>query len=86
MDPHRFNLDAIERISWTALELVSGLLVTEVTPLDTWWALPIGTGLALLKALAAKHIGQKGTASTLPASADPAGQGPTAPPPPHVFP
>jgi hypothetical protein len=69
---HTFKWDAIERVLWSALELVVGVLITVVTPLGTWWAVPIGSALALLKVLAAKHVGLPGTASTLPASADPA--------------
>ena len=69
----QFSWDAMERIAWTGLELVAGLAVTEVTPLEVWWAVPIGAALAGLKALAAKKLGHKGTASTLSARKDPAG-------------
>lgn len=67
-----FKWDAIERVLWTCLELVVGVLITVVTPLGTWWSVPIGVGLAALKVLLAGHVGQPGTASTLPATADPA--------------
>jgi hypothetical protein len=68
----RFPWDALERAVWSGIEFTTGLVIVAVTPLDTWWALPIGVGLAALKAFAAKRIGQRGTASTLPASMDPA--------------
>lgn len=68
----RFKWDALERIGWTAVEGTAGLLIVTVTPLDTWWALPISVALAALKAFAAKKVGQPGTASTLPAAKDPA--------------
>lgn len=69
----RFNADMLERILWTTLQFGVGLGITETSSLDTWWAAPIGIGLAALKALAAKKLGQKNTASTLPVTSDPAG-------------
>lgn len=68
----RFKWDALERVAWSALEFTTGLLVVHVTPLDAWWAVPIGVALAALKAFAAKKLGAVGTASTLPADKDPA--------------
>lgn len=68
----RFPWDALERVGWTAVESAAGLLIVAVTPLTTWWALPIGLAVAAVKAFAAKQLGQPGTASTLPASKDPA--------------
>lgn len=68
----RFPWDALERIAWTALEGTVGLAVAAIADVGAWWALPIAVGLAALKALIAKQIGQPGTASTLPASKDPA--------------
>ncbi len=71
----RYASDVAERVLWTTVQFVAGLLITETTPLQTWWAAPIGVGLALVKAFAAKNIGQKNTASTLSQGADPAGNG-----------
>ncbi|MFC4328387.1 hypothetical protein ACFPC0_11165 [Streptomyces andamanensis] len=68
----RWAMDVLERVGWTALEASAGVLVVSVTPLDTWWALPIATGLAAVKSWAAKHVGVPNTASTLPAGQDPA--------------
>lgn len=68
----RFPWDALERIGWTALQGVVGLVVVELADVDMWWALPVASALAALKALIAKKVGQPGTASTLPVSKDPA--------------
>ena len=77
----RFKWDAAERIGWTAVEAAAAVAITEVTPLNTWWALLLAPLLAGLKSLAGKNLGMPGTASTLPAGADPAaGPGTSAPP------
>lgn len=68
----RFKADALERIGWTAVEAAAAVAITEVTPLDTWWALLLAPALAGLKSLAAKNLGMPNTASTLPAGKDPA--------------
>lgn len=73
MAQKRFGWDMLERFSWTVVEFAAGLGVTELADLDVWWAAPIGVGLGLLKAFAAKNLGEKGTAATLPAAKDPAG-------------
>lgn len=71
----RFTWDLVERLGWTGAEAVAALAVTEFADLDVWWAAPLAAGFALLKGAAAKHLGVRGTASTLPAVADPAGAG-----------
>jgi hypothetical protein len=71
-----FKWDALERVSWSAVEFTAGAVIVAVTPLDAWWAVPIAVVLAAVKASAAKRIGQPGTASTLPASKDPAATAP----------
>ncbi|MFF9265802.1 hypothetical protein [Streptomyces longwoodensis] len=68
----RFPYDALERIGWTTLEALVGLGAVYFAEWNTWWALPISVGLASLKTVVAKNIGQPGTASTLPQSKDPA--------------
>lgn len=68
----RFKWDILERIAWTALEGAAGLAIVAITPLTTWWAVPIGMALAALKSFAAKRMTRTGTAATLPASKDPA--------------
>lgn len=78
---NRFRWDAFERSFWTAVEFGVGLGIADLADLHVWWAAPIGVGLAALKAFAAKQLGQKNTASSLSASADPAGATrPVAPP------
>lgn len=69
----RFKWDAAERVGWTAVEAAAAVAITEVSPLDTWWALLLAPLLAGVKSLAGKYLGAAGTASTLPAGADPAG-------------
>lgn len=73
MSSNRFAPDAIERSAATTVQVVAGIWITTLADIDTWWAAPIALGLAALKALAAKHWGQPGTASALPATSDPAG-------------
>lgn len=68
----RFPWDALERILWTGAESAVALGAVWLAEVDTWWALPIGVAVATLKTLIAKRLGQSGTASTLPASKDPA--------------
>jgi len=75
----RFKWDALERIVWSTVEFTAGAVIVAVTPLDVWWALPIAIALVTIKTFAAKRVGQPGTASTLPAAADPAA-GPAARP------
>ncbi|MFE2934945.1 hypothetical protein [Streptomyces sp. NPDC059278] len=58
MPVHRFKWDILERTFWNITLFTVSLGITEVTPLDKWWAAPIG---------------HPGTASTLPATSDPAG-------------
>ncbi|WTW96614.1 hypothetical protein OG216_26035 [Streptomycetaceae bacterium NBC_01309] len=59
-------VDTAERAAWTAAQAGAGVVITAVTPLDTWWAAPIAVGLALLKAAAAKRIGDADSAAMLP--------------------
>ncbi|MEU3252877.1 hypothetical protein [Streptomyces sp. NPDC006997] len=68
----RFLLDLGERAGWTGAEAALGLVAVEVADLPVWWAAPVALLAAAGKSWVAKHLGRKGTASTLPASADPA--------------
>ncbi|MFD4786605.1 hypothetical protein ACFWN1_05885 [Streptomyces sp. NPDC058459] len=68
----KFILDLAERAGWTGAEAALGLTIVELGDLPVWWAAPAALLAASAKAWVAKHVGRKGTASTLPASADPA--------------
>ncbi|MDG9706544.1 hypothetical protein, partial [Streptomyces sp. DH37] len=67
-------LDVAERAGWTGAEAALGVLATELADISLWWAAPIGLAIAAAKGWVAGRLGRMGTASTLPASADPAGQ------------
>ncbi|WP_435209536.1 hypothetical protein [Streptomyces sp. bgisy034] len=67
-----FLLDLSERAGWTGAEAVLGLVVVELGDLPVWWAAPAALVAAAAKSWVAKRLGRKGTASTLPASKDPA--------------
>lgn len=41
--------DLGERAAWTAAQAALALLVTETSGLQTWWALPLATGLSAAK-------------------------------------
>lgn len=59
----RWLRDAGERVGFTALEAGVAVAIVEVTPLQTWWAAPLTVALAGLKAWAAKHVGDRGSAA-----------------------
>lgn len=65
-------LDLAERAGWTGAEAALGLAVVEVAELPVWWAAPVALVAASAKSWVAGRLGRKGTASTLPASKDPA--------------
>lgn len=68
----KFLLDLTERAGWTGAEAALGLAVVELGELPVWWAAPTALVAAAAKSWVAKRLGRKGTASTLPASKDPA--------------
>jgi hypothetical protein len=68
----RFNIDALERVGFTAIEGAVSVTITGLVNIHTWWAVPIMAGLAVIKSWAARMIGNPATAAVLPASADPA--------------
>ena len=68
----RFVLDMAERAGWTGAEAALGLVVVELADVPVWWAAPVALVAASAKSWVAKHLGRKGTASTLPAAKDPA--------------
>ncbi|MFG2671349.1 hypothetical protein [Streptomyces sp. NPDC048445] len=65
-------LDLTERAGWTGAQAALGLAVTELADIPVWWAAPVALALASAKSWVAGRLGRKGTASTLPAAADPA--------------
>ncbi len=68
-------LDLAERSAWTGAQAALGLAVVELADVPVWWAAPVALVLASAKSWVAGRLGRKGTASTLPASADPASRG-----------
>ncbi|MEU2801456.1 hypothetical protein [Streptomyces sp. NPDC007117] len=65
-------LDLAERSAWTGAQAALGLAVVELADVPVWWAAPVALVLASAKSWVAGRLGRKGTASTLPASVDPA--------------
>ncbi|MGP3636210.1 hypothetical protein ACTU45_23105 [Streptomyces sp. 24-1644] len=65
-------LDAAERSGWTGAQAALGAGITELADIPIWWAAPVALVLAAAKSWVAGRLGRKGTASTLPAAADPA--------------
>ncbi|MFD7429064.1 hypothetical protein ACFV6Z_18755 [Streptomyces sp. NPDC059818] len=65
-------LDLAERAGWTGAQAALGLAVTELADIPVWWAAPVALALASAKSWIAGRLGRKGTASTLPATVDPA--------------
>lgn len=70
--PSRLLLDLLERAAWTGAQAALGVAAVEVADLPVWWAAPVALAAATVKSWVAGHVGRKGTASTLPASKDPA--------------
>lgn len=68
----KFVLDLAERAGWTGAEAALGLVVADLANVPVWWAAPVALVAASAKSWVAKHVGRKGTASTLPAAKDPA--------------
>lgn len=64
--------DLAERAGWTGAQAALGVAATEVADIPLWWAVPVALVLSSAKSWVAGRLGRKGTASTLPAAADPA--------------
>jgi hypothetical protein len=58
-------IDTAERTAWTGAEAGLGYLSAVVADLPTQWAIPFAGALAILKGIAAKHIGSSDSAATL---------------------
>lgn len=65
-------LDLGERALWTGAQASLGVVATELADVPVWWAVPVALALSSAKSWVAGRLGREGTASTLPASADPA--------------
>ncbi|WP_327180447.1 hypothetical protein OG599_35140 (plasmid) [Streptomyces sp. NBC_01335] len=65
-------LDLAERAGWTGAQAALSLAVVELADVPVWWAAPVALALSSAKGWVAGRLGRKGTASTLPAGADPA--------------
>ncbi|MFE3475671.1 hypothetical protein ACFXOI_29315, partial [Streptomyces bacillaris] len=68
----RLVYDLAERAAWTGAQATLGLIIVELADVPVWWAAPVALVLASAKSWVAGRLGRKGTASTLPATADPA--------------
>ncbi|MEU3972333.1 hypothetical protein [Streptomyces bacillaris] len=69
----RLLLDLAERSAWTGAQAALGLAVVELAEVPVWWAAPVALVLASAKSwVAGRLVGRSGTASTLPATKDPA--------------
>lgn len=64
--------DLGERAAWTGAQAALGVVATELADVPVWWAAPVALALSSAKSWVAGRLGRKGTASTLPAAADPA--------------
>ncbi|MBO0918839.1 hypothetical protein [Streptomyces laculatispora] len=65
-------LDLTERAGWTGAQAALGLAIVELADVPVWWAAPVALAMSSAKGWIAGRLGRKGTASTLPAAADPA--------------
>ncbi|MFD4660844.1 hypothetical protein ACFWP2_35105 [Kitasatospora sp. NPDC058444] len=65
-------IDVAERTGATAAEAGLAYAITEANNLSAWWVPVLIPLLAAAKGTCARFVGRKGTASLLPAGADPA--------------
>jgi hypothetical protein len=69
-----FTLDTLERVTWTAIQFAAAAWIdVAATGEVTWRAVAYAAGLALCKAIVARHIGDPDSAATLPSPPDHAG-------------
>ena len=63
--------DIAERLFWTVLEAVAGVVTVEQLDLPQVWIPVVAVALAALKSvIASRYVGVKGSAATLPESLD----------------
>jgi len=67
---HPWYLDALERVVWTFVETFTATLILagalDMSTLKAAGLSAVAAVLAVVKAIAAKHVGEGGTAATLP--------------------
>lgn len=57
--------DLSERVFWTCVQGAVAAISVDTFELPVWLVIPIATGLAALKGLVAKKLGEANSASTL---------------------
>lgn len=60
----RYAIDLAERVGWTAAEAAVGVIAVEAGNWPTWLALPVATGVAIVKGFLARKLGRADSAST----------------------
>lgn len=60
-----YQLDVVERVLWTAAEATVAVAFVHVNELDPMYVAPATAILSLLKAIIAKHVGDKSAALPL---------------------
>ena len=61
-----FAIRLFERVAWTAIQAGAAVAAVELTNVAPVWAVPIAAGLAWVKGLAARHVGDPEDPSTIP--------------------
>ena len=54
-------IDLAERAGWTAAQAALGLLITQASGIQTWWALPLATALSAGKTWVQHQLSRKVT-------------------------
>lgn len=62
----KFIKDTTERVVWTAIQAGVGVVAASAADWPKEWAFVIAAGIALVKGLVARHIGDPDSASTVP--------------------
>lgn len=65
-DRRQWAQDAAERILWTGMEAVVAAISVDQLGLPSWAVAPVAVGLAMIKTLIAKRVGDPQTAAILP--------------------
>lgn len=47
-----FTKDAIERVAWTVIQVVAGIVAVDLTGINTWWSVAIAGGIVVVKTFA----------------------------------
>lgn len=62
----KFRWDLLERAGWTGAQAAVAVVSVEELGLPEWAVIPVAIGLAAVKGLIAKHVGNRESASTVP--------------------